>query len=250
MADKGKIPGRSSNRGSSSSGTPNLPRELHTRSDITALIGGSNGPVNNVAEARTWLDKQGWVLSGEKYDRSKLVDILLTVSLLPKLPADAAAAIRAVAFLTEDKLDDDISSTLAQATADKFLTLIGNIPDVLAKAKDFLEATSTQQANTTVELRETATQHATTTNNLVEITTKLTTEENTRSNAVPQWPSIRSSHPSPPTLPSPNHNPAVDAQDVRLQQRLLLGARTVLIEVDPLMKPLPKIAPPGSPQAP
>jgi hypothetical protein len=175
MANKNKTSGRSSNQSSSSSGTLKLSQELHSCSNITALIGSSNGPINDIAEARTWFDKQGWVLSGEKYNRSKLIDILLTVSLLPKLPTDGVTAVQAVAFLMEDKLDDDNSSTLAQATANKFLTLIGNTPDTLTKAKDFFEAISTQQANTMVELHETTMQLVTTNNNVIKITTKLGT---------------------------------------------------------------------------
>lgn len=242
MPDKaGKQSGRTSARSASTSGTPAAPRDLPSRSDLTAIVAGVDGPINNTSDARLWLDKKGWVLAGEKYNSSKLSNILLTVSLLPKLPADAASAIRAVAYLIESNLEDDTSSSLAKATAEKFLSLIGSVPDAFNKAKDFLEATSTQQANTAVVLNETATQHATTTSNLVEISSQLASAESARDtpNAV-QWPTIRDSLPSAPTLPPSSHDPSAAAHDVRLQQRLLLASRTVLIEVDLTNESTPK----------
>jgi hypothetical protein len=231
MGDKDR---RTSNvpRGASSSGTPTPSRDLPSRSGISALLSGDSGPVKTLSDARSWLDKKGWVLAGEQYDRSKMTNILFTVSLLPKLPLDAVAAIRAVALIIEDNIEDSLSSALSSAIADKFLARIGNVPDELTRAKEFLEATSTKQASTVVQLHETATQHATTTTNLVEILTKLATTEASHLSAPPQWPSIQNSGPSPNSCPSSLHDPSASDSNVRIQQRLLLASRTVLIEID------------------
>ncbi|KAF8803180.1 hypothetical protein BYT27DRAFT_7260485 [Phlegmacium glaucopus] len=67
-----------------------------TRSEINALITGSPGPITNPLDARKWLETKGWILSGEDYDRSKMVKILLTISMLPKMPQEAINAVRAV----------------------------------------------------------------------------------------------------------------------------------------------------------
>ncbi|KIM73080.1 hypothetical protein PILCRDRAFT_15528 [Piloderma croceum F 1598] len=231
MSDKDR---RTSNvpRGASSSGTPTPSRDLPSRSGITALLSGDSGPVKTLSDARSWLDKKGWVLTGEQYDRSKMTNILFTVSLLPKLPPDAAAAIRAVALIIEDNIKDSLSSALSSAIADKFLARIGNVPDELTWAKEFLEATSTKQASTVVQLHEMATQHATTMTNLVEISTKLASTEASHLPAPPQWPSVQSSGPSPNSCPSSTHDPTASDSDIRIQQRLLLASCTVLIEID------------------
>jgi hypothetical protein len=227
MEDKDKSKRtRNSNvpRNTSSSGTPTPSRDLPSRSGISALLSGDSGPVQSLEDARSWLDKKGWVLAGEQYDRLKMVNILMTVSLLPKLPMDAAAAIRSVALLIDDDIKDSLSSDISTAVANKLLAHLGNIPDELSRTKEFLEATSTKQANTVVQLQETATQHAATTANLIEISSKLTSADIPR--PPPQWPSIQSSG------PSLSHDPSTTDSDIRLQQRLLLASRTVLVEVD------------------
>jgi hypothetical protein len=58
-----------------------------------------------------------------------MVNILMTVSLLPKLPVDAAAAIQCVALLIDDDIKDSLSSDISTAVANKLLTHLGNIPD-------------------------------------------------------------------------------------------------------------------------
>jgi hypothetical protein len=138
---------------------------------------GDSSPVQSLEDAQSWLDKKGWVLAGEKYDRLKMVNILMTVSLLPKLPADAAAAIRSVTLLIDDNIKDSLSSDISTAVANKLCAHLGNITDELSRAKDFLEATSTKKASTVVQLHETATQHAATTANLIEISSKLASTE-------------------------------------------------------------------------
>ena len=66
---------------------------------------------------------------------------------------------------------------ISTAVANKLLAHLGNIPDELSQAKEFLEATSTKQASTVVQLHETAMQHAAKTANLIEISLKLASTE-------------------------------------------------------------------------
>ena len=92
-------------------------RGLALRSELNSLISGNSSPISNNTEARKWLDSKGWVLSEEPYDRLKMVKILLTASLIPKVPAEAANAIRAVAYVLDDDMTDNISSSLTNAVA-------------------------------------------------------------------------------------------------------------------------------------
>jgi hypothetical protein len=75
IGDKDK-PTNSLPRSASSPGTPTTLRDLPSRSDeITALFSGDGGPIKNLPDApnRTWLDRKGWVLAGEQYDKTKMV---------------------------------------------------------------------------------------------------------------------------------------------------------------------------------
>ncbi|KIM76687.1 hypothetical protein PILCRDRAFT_91481 [Piloderma croceum F 1598] len=198
------------------------------------LFSGDHSPVKNLSDARSWLNRKGWVLAGEHYNKTKMVNILLTVALLPKLPPDAVAAIRTIALIIDDNIEDSFSTSLSSAIADKLLARIGNVPDELNKAKEFLEATSTKQASTVVQLYKTATQHAATTSNLVKISTKLASAEPPQHPApIPHWPTIHGSGPSSTSHPPSSHDPSATDHDIHVQQCLLLASRTIVIEINP-----------------
>lgn len=157
MASTGRAPSRNASR----EFPPNPTRGIAvTRADITTLLSGDPGPVRNATEGRKWLEKKGWVLEEETYDRFKMVSILLTVSLTPKLAPEVSSAIRAAAFLLEDDVTDNISSVLALAVANKVKSHLDNITSELTAATKFLTANSTQQAATTLDLKATADKHA------------------------------------------------------------------------------------------
>ena len=239
MAGDGKPGSKASPQGASSSGTlsaPLAPRDLPTRSDLAALITGSNGLVNDSSDARNWLESKGWILLEEKFSLGKLISILLTVSLLPKIPVEIATAVRSTAFLAQDKLEDDLSTSLVSSIAEKLTAQFGNVPEELKKAKEFLEATSTQQASGILGLQETTAQQAATTANLVEVSAKLAEAPRPTNAGTPLWPSL----PSAASLPPVSHDPSQSANEVRVQQRLLLASRTVLIEVDHSSRSAPK----------
>jgi hypothetical protein len=52
---------------------------LFARSELNAIITNQGGPVTNSPDARKWLKNKGWILEGKQFDRSKIVNILLTV---------------------------------------------------------------------------------------------------------------------------------------------------------------------------
>jgi len=83
------------------------------------MLGPSLGPICNSHNACKWLNFKGWVLSGEPYDRSKAICILLTTVALPKVPAEACSAIQAAVFLIEENIFDTNASFLSEAIATK-----------------------------------------------------------------------------------------------------------------------------------
>jgi hypothetical protein len=126
-------------------GTPSTPlRSLLSRSELNAIITNQGGPVTNCPDARKWLENKGWTLEGEQFDRSKIVNILLTVSLLPKVPPEVVHAIKAAAFVLDDDISDNISTTLANEVSDKINAGLSAITNKLERSLAFLEANSNQ----------------------------------------------------------------------------------------------------------
>ena len=99
-----------------------------------------------------------------------------------------------------------------------------NITVDLLKTQDFLKASMTQQASTTINLKEATAKSLATTNNLTAAITKLTALNPTPNPNV-QWPSLPSLHPLQPSMITSTHNPNLTTSNTRLQQHLLLSAR-------------------------
>ena len=66
--------------------TPSVPLHgLLAQMELDAVIGNQLGPVANPDDACKWLKSKGWILSSKLYDHTKIVNILLTILLLPKI---------------------------------------------------------------------------------------------------------------------------------------------------------------------
>lgn len=202
------------------------------RTEINAIIANQGGPVTNGSDARKWLNTKGWIIDGEQFDRSKIVNILLTVSLLPRIPPEAINAIRAVAFILDDDIIDNLSSSLAAAVAEKVNAGLTEITKNLERSASFLEANSVQQAATTLDLKQAAAKPANSLNDLNHIVNKLSSAVESIS-SISHWPPPPPCHPSLPSLPSPTYNPNTPDNLTKLKHRLLQSACTVLIVTDP-----------------
>ena len=111
------------------------------------------------------------------------------------------AAIKAIAYLLEDNINDMVSSLITVTITDKLVSQLNPLTTELSAMKSFLEVTSAQQATLSLNLQEVATQHAATSLNLVKMSTKLTTPQllvpthPQPSSPPPSWPSLLSSLP-------------------------------------------------------
>lgn len=85
------------------------------------ILSGDPGPVGNLTDANKWLMNKSWIHPGKPLNLEKLVTILLTTSHVAKLSSDMAAAIRAIAFLLEDDINDMFSAFIASSVADKLI---------------------------------------------------------------------------------------------------------------------------------
>ena len=108
-------------------------RDFSPRADLEAQITASPSPVTSAKDARSWLKNKGWILNSEGNSASKLSDILLSVTLSFKLPANANTTIRAVAFLLRDHTDETLASTITDCIIDK---VIDRISDPLTRLND------------------------------------------------------------------------------------------------------------------
>ena len=96
-----------SKRGPNATGSSVDIRSLLSRSEINTRLSSEPNPVSNVSKAKSWLETKGWILAGENYSKPKLADILFTVALTTKLTPEASSAIKAVALLIEDLVEED-----------------------------------------------------------------------------------------------------------------------------------------------
>ncbi|KAG5640709.1 hypothetical protein DXG03_007473 [Asterophora parasitica] len=205
--------------------------------------------IKTAKDACSWFKQQGWILSGESYNCTKLACILLTVAL--SLPAripdhtDTKNTITAIALLIEDNVTNCISSALAEAVATKTTTLLKPIANKLATSSTFVSASNTQQAKTTLTLKEASTNLTMVMESLDALSLKLANYKiptappppAPATGNQPTWASIIGSSPPMhlPAWPAPppaSLNPAVTVQQNCIQQCILCSAWTILIDIN------------------
>ena len=130
-----------------------LPRAPFASSELNAIISNQGSPVTNSTDARKWFKNKGWILETEKINRTKLVNILLTVSLLPKIPPEVVSTIRAAAYIFDDDIANNVPDDLANAVLAKVNASLEAITNKFKRSLKFIEASSVQQASTTLELK-------------------------------------------------------------------------------------------------
>src|SRR6202040_2593913 len=139
-----------SSRGSNSNASPLGNRNLSPRNDLEAQIKASASPVASAKDAYAWLEKKGWMLSSEPYSKNKLTEILFSVVLSFNLPSEADAAIHLAAYVIRDRAEEEVTDSLSgkliSKINDKINEPIDKLLDSVTTVKNFLDATSQQQA--------------------------------------------------------------------------------------------------------
>ncbi|KAG5640478.1 hypothetical protein DXG03_008377 [Asterophora parasitica] len=229
MAFAAKPPLKGPPESTTRSGTPVLPHQLQSQTEISALLMSKIGPIKSVWEAHSWLKQKGWVLSSDTYNYTKLVHVLLTAALdLPGKTIEACTDVKntflAVAFLLEDDITNSVSEALVDTVTTKTLNCLKPIMDKLKTAGLFVTATNTQQAQTTLSLKDISTHLATITASLSDLSSKLATSAPLPPPPQPTWALVVGSWRTslPPTcittsLPS-TYNPSTSPQQTGLQQ--------------------------------
>ncbi|KAG5640891.1 hypothetical protein DXG03_006696 [Asterophora parasitica] len=146
--------------------------------------------------------------------------------------------------MLEDNIAHSTSETLADAITTKALNNLKPITTKLVATASFVTATNTQQAETTLTLKEVSSHLATLTASLSELSTKLTTNPTptaTAPSSCPTWASVVSSSPPAhlpaylPTCPTPLlalYDPTTSNQRAQVQQCILHAVCTILVDMN------------------
>ena len=156
----------------------------------------SNSRVSLANEAQTWLEKKGWVLSSESYSKNRLTEILFSPLLSFKLPPEADTAIRVVDYLIWDQSDKETSITVTDKIndkiADRLIELMSKLSDSIVVTKNFLDATSQQQAFELVSLQESVKLQTDIVKSLADSSEKISLALDPKSLANTDWPPLAS----------------------------------------------------------
>ena len=142
-----------SSRPTSRTNQDQMPSQLLPRSEVLVVL-TSNSPISSSWDAKNWFKSKGWILSGEKYSKSKLADILFTVAINVKMPNEAKLAITVVAYILKDIVEEDFASTLSDKILAKLDGAISNLSVDVDNTKRFLAATSSQQVEGTLAFQK------------------------------------------------------------------------------------------------
>lgn len=165
-------------------------------------------PFYDAASARVWLASKNLIPDVSPPSISTLSQILHTISQSQDIPHLTSHTIRAIATSLKDSFNETLATSIAAKTSAKILNSINHLISDITKSRDHLESTTTK---------------------LDVITNNLSTLPTPSGPPIPQptWASIVNTPLSNPTHSSPNLNTD------KLQQRLRLADRSVLITLDP-----------------
>ena len=225
----------SSTRSSSRANLDQMPSQLIPRSDaITALAIAS--PISGARDAKSWLESKGWILSGERYTKLKLADILFSVAIDTKIPSEAKSAIIAIAYLIEDIAEDDYAASLAEKVVSKIDNALSNFNSEVDSTKKFLAATSAQQAENTLTFQKAVEAFSGNVDKLTQASNKATESigEHQKKLSDVDWPMLGNSNHNADTIANPL-NPrsfSLTPAQAKVQQRTNLVTKQLYIITD------------------
>ena len=171
----------------------------------------------------------------------KLADILFSAALSLKLPPEGETAIRSVAFLIHEQAEEDfttlISDKLIDRLSNKLSQPIDKLSDSVTSAKNFLDATSQQQANELLTLQNTFKQYSDLSKSFVDSSEKLTLASSTRALSESAWPPLSTANRTASQVPHPAsllHSQSLSPVSDKLRQCVSLASKQLLIEYGPL----------------
>ena len=210
--------------------------QLLPRSESSAVLSATS-PITSPIDARKWIETRGYILAGEQYSRPKLADILFTLAVEAKIPADVKNAILAVAFLIEDTAEEDFASSLSSKIISKIDESLSSINNELDSAKKFLTATTSQQAEATISLQKAVDSFTSDVNKLTLASLKATEtlDKHQQQLSEVDWPRLGASNAGSHTTRNPlNPNTfSLSPAEAKVQHRVILAAKQIYVAIDP-----------------
>ena len=230
---------RASNFSQNATSTQN-PRSFSPRANLEAQILAAPSPISSTKDARSWLKNKGWILNSEENSNAKLSDILFTASLAFKLPTDACAAIRSVAFLLRAHADETLSTTVSDLIIDKMINKfsepLSRLNNSITATKMFLDAAAQKQASGLLSLQDSVKQQETLAKSLADSADKLIHAPNPLGLDKSAWPRL-GTNPSGTLLAVPPGGQKVRGNhqtNPKVAQRVALATKQLLIDYGPL----------------
>jgi len=215
---------------------PPTQAQILPRSETTAVLSATS-PITGPGDARKWIETKGYILSGEKYSKPKLADILFTLAAEAKIPTEVKNAIVSVAFLIEDIAEEDFAASLSAKIVSKFDTALLSINNEVENTKKFLSATTTQQAEATISLQKSVEDFKSNVDKLTQVSTKAaeSIDKHQRQYSEADWPRLGDGSTAFPASRNPlNPNTfSLSTAEAKIQHRVLLAARQIYISTDP-----------------
>ena len=113
----------------------------------------TTGPVKSLADAKSYLEQRLLIALENNFNLDRLANLLVSMSLDPKIPDQAMNIIRAVALLMVCKIHNTFADDIVAVVADKLHTPTNLILKQLNHEKEFQTASGTIQANLTQQLQ-------------------------------------------------------------------------------------------------
>ena len=181
--------------------SPLCNQDFSPRADLEAQLRASPSPVSSAKDARSWLEKKGWMLNCEDYSKKKLADILFSASLVFMLPPEANTAIHSIAYLIRDLAEEELIASLTNKIIDQLANRlnepIASLNSTVSAAKNFLDTTSQQHATDLLSLQDSISKQSSFMKSLADSSEKVNQASTSHNLSDANWPHLSTSTPPP-----------------------------------------------------
>ena len=148
--------GVSQTRSPSTTGTPVTGTSyLPHAADLAAQL-ASTSPVKNYTDAISFLESRSLIAVNGNYTTETLANVLLTASFEDKIPKITVSIMRAIGFLMVKEYHSGFTDELATAFGEKLISATEPLTKELERECAFLQASNTDQAKHTTDIKEAA----------------------------------------------------------------------------------------------
>ena len=154
-----------------------------------------------------------------------------------KILTEVKNAIAAVAFLVEDLAEEDFAASLSTKIISKIETAMLSINSKADNAKNFLSATTMQQAEATITLQKATQDFSSSVDKLTQASTKTmeSIDKHQQQLSEGDWPRLSGGSPAVPALRNPLSSNffLLSPAEAKVKHRVLLAGKQIYVTIDP-----------------